>query len=279
MAISSNPKVTSSKSNQAKHGTRVSTAVGPLRVLMLEDVPTVAAAMRAALLQAGMDVETVATGSDALTVKDTFRPEIVLVDLELPDMNGIRLVEIFARDGDVGVLVVTSNDEIGMRVAGLDTGADDYIVKPVPGRELVARIQAVHRRMSKPPAARRLRIFVDHTQRTLIGNSGDRTLLTEAEMAALDTLLEASGSSVSREWLSRIALKRPLHAEDRAVDQLVMKLRRKLTEHGASPRVILSARRQGYVIADPSLFRVLPAAPPSEQGTENEPASIASISL
>lgn len=244
-----------------KSGSKPGVVAGPLRVLVVEDVPTVAAAMRAALLQAGMEVETVTTGAEALASKDRFRPEIALVDLELPDMNGIKLVEAFARDGDVGVLVVTSNDEIGMRVAGLETGADDYIVKPVPARELVARIQAVHRRMSKPPAARRLRIFVDHTQRTLIGNSGDKTLLTEAEMAALDTLLEAGGASVSREWLSRVALKRPLHAEDRAVDQLVMKLRRKLTEHGASARVILSARRQGYIIADPSLFRVLPGAP------------------
>lgn len=247
-------------------GGKLAPTTGPLRVLLVEDVPTVAAAMKAALLQAGMEVEAVVTGADALLAKDRYRPEIALVDLDLPDMNGIKLVEAFARDGDVGVLVVTSNDEIGMRVAGLETGADDYIVKPVPARELVARIQAVHRRMSKPPAIRRLRIFVDHTQRTLMGNSGNKSMLTEAEMAALDTMLEANGASVSREWLSRVALKRPLHAEDRAVDQLVMKLRRKLTEHGASPRVILSARRQGYVIADPSLFRVLPGAPAAGDG-------------
>lgn len=257
MAISASSTGPAEKPGQARPGGKPPAA--PLRVLMVEDVPTVAAMMRAALLQAGMDVEAVMTGAEALAAKERFRPDIALVDLELPDMNGIKLVEAFARDGDVGVLVVTSNDEIGMRVAGLDTGADDYIVKPVPGRELIARIQAVHRRMSKPPAARRLRIFVDHTQRTLIGNSGEKSMLTEAEMAALDTLLEAGGASVSREWLSRVALKRPLHAEDRAVDQLVMKLRRKITEHGASPRVILSARRQGYVIADPSLFRVLEA--------------------
>jgi DNA-binding response OmpR family regulator len=244
-----------------------------LRVLMVEDIPTVALTMRAALLQAGMEVEVVATGAEALTAKDRFRPDIALVDLELPDMNGITLVEAFARDGDLGVIVVTANDEIGMRVAGLDTGADDYIVKPVSGRELVARIQAVHRRMSKPPAARRLRIFVDHTQRVLIGNSGARTLLTEAELAALDTMLEANGASVSREWLSKVALKRPLHSEDRAVDQLVMKLRRKLTEHDASPRVILSARRQGYVIADPSLFRVLPALVPADALVEGDDAA------
>ena len=76
-------------------------------------------------------------------------------------------------------------------------------------------------------------------------------------------LLDAGGVSVSREWLSRIALKRPLHADDRAVDQLVMKLRRKLASQGASDRVILSARRQGYMIADPSLFRAIPRPAPA----------------
>ncbi len=264
------------KPNNLSRPSRKTTATqAPLRVLMVEDIPTVAFTMQAALLQAGMEVEIVATGAEALASKDRFRPDIALVDLELPDMNGITLVEAFARDGDLGVIVVTANDEIGMRVAGLDTGADDYIVKPVPGRELVARIQAVHRRMSKPPAARRLRIFLDHTQRVLIGNSGARTSLTEAELAALDTMLEANGASVSREWLSKVALKRPLHSEDRAVDQLVMKLRRKLTEHGASPRVILSARRQGYVIADPSLFRVLPALVPAGTVVDGEPAGLA----
>jgi len=257
----------------ARPARKTTAAPAQLRVLLVEDIPTVAATMKAALLQAGMDVEAVITGAEALAAKDRYRPDIALVDLDLPDMNGITLVEAFARDGDLGVIVVTANDEIGMRVAGLDTGADDYLVKPVPARELIARIQAVHRRMSKPPAARRLRIFVDHTQRVLIGTAGARTPLTEAELAALDTMLEANGASVSREWLSKIALKRPLHAEDRAVDQLVMKLRRKLTEHGASPRVILSARRQGYVIADPSLFRVLPALVPADGGDEGDDAA------
>jgi len=130
-------------------------------------------------------------------------------------------------------------------------------------RELVARIRALHRRMHRPQSDRMLRIYIDPAQRCLIGATGERTSLTEAEMSALDTLLDAGGVSVSREWLSRIALKRPLHADDRAVDQLVMKLRRKLASQGASDRVILSARRQGYMIADPSLFRAIPRPTPA----------------
>jgi DNA-binding response OmpR family regulator len=228
-----------------------------LRVLIVEDIPTIAASMQATLRQAGMEIALAVDGAEAVTRKRAFGPDVILVDLELPDMNGIALVERFAAEGDCGLIVVTANDEAAARVAGLETGADDYLVKPVPPRELAARIQAVHRRVNKAPSARPLRIYIDPMQRCLVGSNGERTLLTEAEMAALETLLDAGGSSVSREWLSRTALKRALNADDRAVDQLVMKLRRKLAIHGASERVILSARRQGYVITDPSLFRMM----------------------
>ncbi len=232
-----------------------------LRVLIVEDIPTIAASMQAMLAQAGMDVDIAVTGAEALERKLNFKPEVILVDLDLPDMNGIALVERFAGDGDCGLIVVTANDHATARVAGLDTGADDYIVKPVPARELTARIRAVHRRLNKPAAARQMRIFVDFAQRSIAGNDGASTLLTEAESAALETLLDAAGTGVSRDWLSRVALKRPPHADDRAVDQLVMKLRRKLAAHGGPGRIILSARRQGYTIADLSLFRVVTPAP------------------
>lgn len=249
---------------------------GRLRVLIVEDIPTVAATMQATLLQVGMDVELAVSGAEALARKESFNPEVVLVDLDLPDMNGISLVERFAAAGDCGVIVVTATDATAARVAGLETGADDYVVKPVPGRELAARIRAVYRRMHKPAAVRQLRITVDFAQRTIMGNDGARTLLTEAESAALETLLDATGNGVSRDWLSRVALKRPPHADDRAVDQLVMKLRRKLAEHGGPGRIILSARRQGYMIADPSLFRLaspdLPA-PATSKAVEAEPVA------
>ena len=232
-----------------------------VRVLVVEDVRTVAISVQALLLQANMDVELAETGAEAWQRKLDFSPDIALIDLGLPDVEGFELVERFAQAGDCGIILLTANDEESARVMALETGADDYMVKPAPTRELVARIRALHRRMTRPQADRMLRIYVDPAQRCLVGSGGERTALTEAEMSALDTLLDAGGVSVSREWLSRIALKRPLHADDRAVDQLVMKLRRKLASQGASDRIILSARRQGYVIADPSLFRAIPRPP------------------
>ncbi len=237
--------------------------VQQIRVLVVEDVRTVAISVQAVLLQAGMEVEIAETGAEAWERKQEFRPDIALIDLGLPDVEGFELVERFATPGDCGIILVTANDEESARVMALETGADDYMVKPAPARELVARIHALHRRLHRPQSDRMMRIYIDPSQRCLIGATGERTSLTEAEMSALDTLLDAGGVSVSREWLSRIALKRPLHADDRSVDQLVMKLRRKLASQGASERVILSARRQGYVIADPSLFRAIPRPTPA----------------
>jgi DNA-binding response OmpR family regulator len=230
------------------------------RVLIVEDIAPVAAAVAAALRAAGMAVELAGTGKDAVERKAVFRPDIVLLDLQLPDMNGLELVERFARDGDCGLIVVTANGDEASRVDGLDRGADDYLVKPVPMRELAARIRALYRRLTRaefrPAAPAVTQIVLDQAHRCLVGLNGEQTPLSEAEYTALETLLDADGAPVSREWLGRVALKRPLHADDRSVDQLVLKLRRKLTASGAPERTILSARRQGYVIPDPSMFRV-----------------------
>ncbi len=249
-----------------------------LRVLIVEDSLTAAAAIEASLRADGMVTERAANGADAADLKNRFVPDVVLVDLELPDVNGLALVEHFARAGDCGVIVVTVQGDEKSRIVGLETGADDYIVKPPVLPELAARIRAVHRRVHKPEptpevAEAKPPITIDLAERSLTGPTGTRTLVTEAELAALETLLDAAGASVSREWLSRVALKRPLHSEDRSVDQLVLKLRRKLAALGGSERTILSARRQGYVIPKPAQFRVVtPSGTPAARVTQGEGA-------
>ena len=234
------------------------------RVLIVEDIAPVAAAVAAGLRSSGIVVELASTGMEAVERKADFRPDIVLMDLQLPDMNGLELVERFAREGDCGLIVVTANGDEAARVDVLDRGADDYLVKPVPMRELAARIRALYRRLTRrdmqAPPAMSTQIVLDQAHRCLIGLSGGQTALSEAEFTALETLLDADGAPVSRDWLGRVALKRPLHPDDRSVDQLVLKLRRKLASSGASERTILSARRQGYVIPDPTLFRVAGAS-------------------
>ena len=236
-----------------------SRAHGRLRVLIVEDNATVAAVLQAGLHQAGMQTELAQSGAEAIMRGGEFHPEIVLIDLQLPDIDGLDLVRRFAEQGGVGVIVVTQTDDEATRIAGLDTGADDYVVKPVRVRELAARIRALKRRMRNPDAPRPGVIVVDPARRCLSGGAPKPTSLTEAELTALETLLDAEGASVSREWLSRVALKRPLHGEDRAVDQLILKLRRKLAAQGAEGRTILAVRHQGYVIADSTMFHTAQA--------------------
>ncbi len=231
-----------------------------LRVLVIEDSAGIAATIQVSLRLAGMEVEIAPTGEAAIALFDSLNPDIVLVDLGLPDMDGLELVARFANIGGSGIIVITANDAETTRVQGLETGADDYVVKPLAMRELVARVRAVRRRVGQTEQAQDAApvaegLVIDHARRLLRGESEAPTLLTEAEYLALVHLLEAAGASVSRDELSVVALRRNLHSDDRSVDQLVLKLRRKLTEQGASPRSILSVRGQGYLIADASVFQ------------------------
>jgi DNA-binding response OmpR family regulator len=236
-----------------------------LRVLIFEESLTAAAAIEASLRADGMVTERASNGADAAKLKARFQPDVILIDIELSDASGFELVRYFANSGDCGVIVVTANDERRNCIAGLETGADDYVLKPPGLPELAARIRAVHRRTRKPPtvesaivwAEKEQVVTIDFADRSLTGSNGARILLTEAELAALSTLLDAGGTTVSRESISRSALRRSLNREDRSVDQLVMKLRRKLQELGCSRRGILSTRCEGYVLPKPDRFHVL----------------------
>ena len=231
---------------------------GRLRVLIVEDTATVAAIIQAGLNLAGIATELAQSRLEAIERKATFKPDIVLLDLGLPDSDGLGLMHQIVAQGDCGIIVITATIDEATRIAGLDTGADDYLVKPIRIRELAARIRALHRRLHGRAEQRPGVLTLDRAERAIFREANSSTTLTEAEAAALDTLINAQGTSVSRERLTKTALQRPLNSMDRSIDQLIMKLRRKLMEQGAGPRVILSVRSEGYIITEPALFRYAP---------------------
>jgi two-component system OmpR family response regulator len=233
-----------------------------LRVLVIEDQPEVAMTIRRVLDRNGMQTAWAQTGAEVMGLKRGFDPHIALVDLELPDTSGISVIQWLAAEGGCGIIVVSGHGEEADRIVGLEVGADDYIMKPPMPRELVARIRAVHRRVGQhgEPAAREAkaqnagggfigRVWVDVQQRAAINADGQRIDITAAEFAALGALLDARGETVSREHLSEIALRRPWHAEDRSVDQLIFGLRQKLSSDGEGRRHIQTVRGLGYVLS------------------------------
>jgi DNA-binding response OmpR family regulator len=229
-----------------------------LKVLIIEDDEELAQALAEALEHAGMRAACAATGASALTLKQSFMPDIALVDHNLPDTDGPALLTLLVRQGDCGLIIVSGMTEESDRIIGLELGADDYICKPPHPRELLARIRAVHRRVklraavSPDPAGRPLlqlgRMTVDLRGRTVRSATGETIRLTSAEFTALEILLAADGEPVSRDSLSEAALRHPWRAEDRGVDQLIFSLRQKLAAGGDQP-LIHSIRGAGYSLS------------------------------
>lgn len=238
------------------------------RVLLVEDDRAVSSALAQVLTRYGMRTALASTMAGARELKDAFAPTVVLVDLHLPDGNGMELVRWLAQAGDCGIVVLTGDLDIGTRVAGLDIGADDYIAKPPSNRELIARIRAVHRRVlagaqATPPAEPVVRLAarsewitispvrINLRQHRATDGHGRRMLFSAAEFAVLGALAAADGEVVSQEALCEIALHRPLRAEDRSVSQLIHGIRRKLAGAGADDQVIQTARAAGYALRLP----------------------------
>ena len=231
------------------------------RVLLIEDDEAVAQAMVRSIERSGMSVAYAMTGANGMALRATFKPDVVLVDLELPDTNGVDLISWFAEQRDCGVIVVSGMGEEADRIVGLELGADDYIVKPPRMREMIARIRAVHRRVNRreetklSPKARETFVVgpirINILLRTVTTEDNKRLQLTSAEFTLLEVLAAANGQAVSRDTLSEAALRRPWRPEDRSVDQLVFSLRQKLPTDEGGGALIHSIRGAGYLLRAP----------------------------
>lgn len=229
-----------------------------LRVLLIEDDREIALMLQRFLFRSGIQAALAHSGAEAVALKSTFSPHVVLVDLQLPDIDGETLIRWLIAQHDCGIIVVSGDSDEASRVLILELGADDYVIKPPNLRVLVARIRAVYRRscdrvapQKSDPMQQIVRLggfTVDLQARQVRDRMAHPVNVTAAEFAVIAALIEAKGLPVSRERLSQVALRRPWHSEDRSVDQLVFGLRQKLSTPEGERGIIQSVRNAGYVL-------------------------------
>lgn len=227
-----------------------------MRVLVIEDDPKVAGAVRAGLAAEGYDVVLSRTGEDGYFRATTEPFEAVVLDLGLPGRGGLEILAGLRRHGiSVPVLILTARDSIEDRVAGLDAGADDYLVKPFAFAELVARLRALLRR-GRSEDVRRLRLAdleLDSLSHA-VSRGGQGIDLTTREFELLEYLLRRQGQVVSREMLARDVWKEPSRGTplDNVIDVHITRLRKKI-DQGFDSRLIHTIRGVGFMVKEGAL--------------------------
>lgn len=218
------------------------------RVLVVEDDGEIADVVRRALDKVGYEVRLAADGEAALEQSQVFEPDAVVLDLGLPKLDGVEVCRRLRAEGDVPILMLTARDALDARVEGLDSGADDYLVKPFERAELLARLRALLRR--RPPRGSAFLVSGDlrlNPDTREVSRGGREIELTTREFELLEHLMRNERLVVSRDRLLDEVWDYSPYAETNTVDVFVSNLRRKL-EAGGEPRVLHTVRGSGYVL-------------------------------
>lgn len=218
------------------------------RVLVVEDNADLAFGLRNNLEIEGHEVELAHDGRAGLAAARTRRPDLVVLDLMLPGLDGFRVLKALREDPEPPpILVLSARGEDADKVRGLRMGADDYVTKPFGLLELLARVEALLRRTQPPPRPlhRFGNVEVDAASRTA-RKDGTAVVLAPKEFDLLLALLAADGAAVSRLDLLRRVWGYPSAVVTRTVDTHVAELRRKLEDEPARPRHVLTVRKLGY---------------------------------
>jgi DNA-binding response OmpR family regulator len=220
----------------------------PARVLVVEDDEDIAQALQRSLRMEGYEVRTVADGETALENGRTFAPDLVILDLGLPRLDGIEVARRLREDDDVPILILTARDALEARVEGLDSGADDYLVKPFERQELLARLRALLRR--RPPRGSAPLKVSDLSLNTDTHEimRGERSIeLTQREFELLEYLMRNERLVISRQRLLDEVWGYDPFSTTNTIEVFVSNLRRKLEADG-EPRLLHTIRGAGYVL-------------------------------
>jgi len=224
-------------------------------ILVVEDEEAIAEAVRARLDSEGYRVQVVHDGPQALRAAAQARPDLVVLDLMLPGMDGLEVCREIQRSDWVPVLMLTARTEETDKVAGFAVGADDYLTKPFSLRELAARVKAILRRMerirqtSPTEPVNRFDLMVDPARRRVVKDS-EEVPLTPLEFEILLALARSPGVVFSREQLMDRVWGYRDYAGGRVVDSHVARIRRKLGDEAGEPRYIRTVHGVGYAFRE-----------------------------
>jgi DNA-binding response OmpR family regulator len=224
-------------------------------LLLVEDDPSIRMAIELALTRQGHRVTAAATGEEGLELWQTQRPELVVLDVMLPGLDGFEVCRRIRRTDQVPIILLTArSDDIDV-VVGLESGADDYVVKPVQPRVLDARIRAVLRRHGgSTPDQVDVAVFGDlavDRSAMIVSRSGAPISLTPTELKLLVELSRRPGQALSRQQLLRLVWDHDYLGDSRLVDACVQRLRAKVELVPGDPQLIRTVRGIGYRLDPP----------------------------
>ena len=220
------------------------------KVLVVDDERQISRALRTSLGANGYDVETSATGAEALELAATWVPDCLILDLGLPDLDGIEVIRRLRTWTDVPVIVLSVRDARSDKIRALDAGADDYVNKPFAMEELLARMRATLRRAHPQPDPSPVLRFGDlqvDLQRTIARLGGDQLRLTPTEWSLLEAFVTNPGKLLTHQWLLR-RVWGPGYTLDQShyLRIYVRQLRSKLGDEVTAPRYVATERGMGY---------------------------------
>ena len=225
---------------------------GVLKVLVVDDEMKIARLVRDYLTEAGFDVALASTGPAAVAAVRSDRPDLVVLDLGLPGMDGYDVTRNIRGQSTIPIIMLTARSEETDRIVGLELGADDYVVKPFSPRELVARVKAVLRRSGGEVASETIRVrdvVIDLPHRS-VERDGSRIELTASEFELLRVLASSPGRVFTRGQLLDSIRGVSFESYERAIDAHIKNLRRKLEPDPRRPRYVLTVYGVGYKFSD-----------------------------
>jgi OmpR family response regulator RpaB len=239
------------------------------KILVIDDEASIRQIVETRLKLAGYEVITAADGVEALEQAATHQPDLIVLDIMMPKLDGFEVCRELRKNMTTPIIMLTAKGDITDRIAALELGADDYVVKPFSPRELEARIKAVLRRTHTDQAKQTVisidKLTIDTGKRQVL-KSGEKVKLTEMEFNLLELLATNPGRAYSRSeilhqvWGYRLSQ----YSDTRVVDVHISRLRSKLEDDPSSPELILTARGTGY------MFQNYSPSAPTASGTGSE---------